>query len=361
MADDINLVMPKLGLTMTEGTITEWRVQPGAAFNAGDIIVVVETEKIANEVEAAAAGVMGAHLVAGGQTVPVGTPIARWQPAAGGAVGKPAAAVSRPEAPAAAKPLSPPSPAPVKVAASRTPSGAAVTGQRIIATPLARRVAKEKGVDLRTVAGSGPGGRIKAADVTHAAQAPAAPATAPQTSYFLMTEVRAGELLDLRDKISKFEGMDTLTPAHFVCLAAARALRASPALTGSEAVNVAFSAGGAPAVTLGNAATLRLSDAVAGGDRHLAGSAAVAMTITDGGSQDATYLNAPLVPGQAAALGVGCLRASFRPDSQGRPVLVQEIGLVLTCDNGTFATAEGLTLLSAIKSYLESPLRLLVD
>ena len=73
-----DFVMPKLGLTMTEGTIARWDVAPGKSFAQGDIILVVETDKIAYDVEAPAPGVLQEVLVAAGSAVPVGTPIGRW-------------------------------------------------------------------------------------------------------------------------------------------------------------------------------------------------------------------------------------------------------------------------------------------
>src|ERR1700757_2661698 len=73
-----DFVMPKLGLTMTEGTIARWDVAPGKSFARGDIIVVVETDKIAYDVEAPAPGILQEVLVAAGNAVPVGTPIGRW-------------------------------------------------------------------------------------------------------------------------------------------------------------------------------------------------------------------------------------------------------------------------------------------
>ena len=74
-----DFVMPKLGLTMTEGTVARWGVEPGNRFEAGDIIVVVETDKIAYDVEAPAPGILHAVLVSEGNAVPVGTPIGRWE------------------------------------------------------------------------------------------------------------------------------------------------------------------------------------------------------------------------------------------------------------------------------------------
>ena len=73
-----DFVMPKLGLTMTEGTIARWDVAPGKSFAQGDIILVVETDKIAYDVEAPAPGILQEVLVSAGAAVPVGTPIGRW-------------------------------------------------------------------------------------------------------------------------------------------------------------------------------------------------------------------------------------------------------------------------------------------
>jgi pyruvate dehydrogenase E2 component (dihydrolipoamide acetyltransferase) len=334
---------------MTEGTVTEWRVQPGAAFKAGDIIVVVETEKIANEVEAVADGVMGAHLVNTGDTVPVGTPIARWQGGAGGApvVAPPPAATSAPKAEAAPAPK--PHPKPV----AATP---VQTGGRVIATPLAKRIAKEKGVDLRTLAGSGPNGRIKAIDVENAPRAGvtslAATATvtvAAPASFFLM----ATDLAALKKQIAVVGGMDQVSIAHFAVLAAAPHLAHGPA--GSS--DIAVSIGGAPAALLRDAANLRLSAIVAGLAEGAEGPAA--MTIVDAGAEDVSYLGAALQPGQAATLGIGAVQSVFKPDAQGKPVLVDEVGLILTCDSAVFDTAAGLKLLGAIKTTLENPLRIL--
>ena len=94
-----DFVMPKLGLTMTEGTIARWDVAPGKSFARGDIILVVETDKIAYDVEAPAPGVLQAVLVAAGNAVPVGTPIGRWD------VGDIKVSLDAPDVAAAAEPL----------------------------------------------------------------------------------------------------------------------------------------------------------------------------------------------------------------------------------------------------------------
>src|SRR3990170_2798009 len=93
------LVMPKLGLTMTEGTVSEWPVAEGARFERGAVYLVVETDKVANEVEAPDAGKLVRILVPQGETVPVGTVLAEWEAEAG--AGEGAAPSAAPASPAA--------------------------------------------------------------------------------------------------------------------------------------------------------------------------------------------------------------------------------------------------------------------
>jgi len=109
-----DLIMPKLGLTMTEGVLAEWRVQPGGRFKAGDVLLVVETDKIASEVEAESDGVLVETTVPAGETVPVGTAIGRWSADGTATVppppraAAPAAAPPKPEAPPPAMASAPP-------------------------------------------------------------------------------------------------------------------------------------------------------------------------------------------------------------------------------------------------------------
>ena len=208
------LAMPKLGLTMTEGQVAEWRRAPGESFAAGDVLVVIETDKIASDLEAPAAGRLQAILVEQGQTVVVGTPLANWVSDAdagsaddGIAVPQAAPAVLKSDVLAVAASAVQ---AAVVASASMQPSPAA-PGQRVIATPYARRLAGERGVVLETLAGSGPGGRIRAADVplSAAAQAhapalarPDATTTSPASGeHFLLAEIDAAALLDWRARL----------------------------------------------------------------------------------------------------------------------------------------------------------------
>jgi len=161
--------MPSLGADMEAGTLIEWLVKPGSRVKRGDIIAVVDTEKAAIDVEVWLDGVVERLLVEPGIRVPVGTVLAIIR--ADGAAPEPAAAASavppqpavqvQPQAPVSSRPASPP---PSFSAASEA------TGQdRHRASPLARRMAQDLGVDLSHVPGTGPGGTITHTDVEQAA------------------------------------------------------------------------------------------------------------------------------------------------------------------------------------------------
>jgi pyruvate dehydrogenase E2 component (dihydrolipoamide acetyltransferase) len=168
----INILMPALSPTMTEGTLARWLKKQGESVKAGDVIAEIETDKATMEVEAVDEGVLGKILVADGtEGVKVNAPIAILVQV-GEAVpeGDPSAAPA--PAPAAAAPEAP------KAAAAPAAAGPAANGydkgERIFASPLAKRVAKEIGVELKGISGTGPNGRIVRADVEAAKAAPAA-------------------------------------------------------------------------------------------------------------------------------------------------------------------------------------------
>ena len=172
----VEIVMPKLGLTMTEGLIVEWRKKEGDPVKKGDILFVLETEKVTFEVEAPEDGALGKILVKEQETVPVGAVVAYLLKPGESAVEVTAAPAAAPKAETA-------SPAPGAAAPTAAPAAAAPAGGRVKATPLAKKAAKEYGIDLAAVAGTGPGGRILREDVDKAKAAgirkPAAAAPAP--------------------------------------------------------------------------------------------------------------------------------------------------------------------------------------
>ena len=169
MADTVT--MPKLGFDMAEGTLVRWVIAEGQPVAKGAVLAEIETDKATVEVESAFEGVLALQLVPEGTVVPVNTPIA--------VVAAPGENVERPgEAGVATPEEMPARPAPVAQAAAPAvastvvePEMAGLSGS-IKASPLARRMAAEKGIDLRIVKGSGPGGRIVRKDV-EGYQAPA--------------------------------------------------------------------------------------------------------------------------------------------------------------------------------------------
>ena len=167
------LPMPKLGLTMEEGTILKWRKGEGEAVEKGEIILDIQTDKVEYEVESPDGGLLLKTLAGEGDVVPCGTDIAvigEEGENISGFGSAPAKAPVETES-EAAEALPTPPPAPSKTApAPAAPVAAqpARTG-RIFASPAARRVARELGIDFRTLRGSGPGGRIVQADVRAAA------------------------------------------------------------------------------------------------------------------------------------------------------------------------------------------------
>jgi len=181
----IEIKMPALSPTMEEGTLAKWLVKEGDTVKSGDLLAEIETDKATMEFEAVDEGVIGKIMIAEGtDNVKVGTVIAVM-------AGEGEDASSATAAPAPS-PTPAPAPAPTPAASALTPAPApaaqpaAASGSRVKASPLARRIAADKGVDLAGVSGSGPNGRIVKADVegakpggAPAAAAPAAAAPAP--------------------------------------------------------------------------------------------------------------------------------------------------------------------------------------
>jgi len=209
------VIMPKLGMAMSEGTVVKWLKDDGAEVRAGEPIVVIMSKKITYEVESPAAGIVrpvvgpkqvrGIGQVIGFITAPgEATPEVEMEapPAKGAPQAAPAAAAAAPAAPAAPVPKAggadvvPSSPAARRLAkelgvdiSKVSASGGRISEDdvrrfheersRIVASPLARRMAEEEGLDLAALRGTGPGGRITEEDVLHALQKRGAPAAAP--------------------------------------------------------------------------------------------------------------------------------------------------------------------------------------
>lgn len=169
----IDVTMPALSPTMEVGTLAKWHVKPGDVLKSGDIMAEIETDKATMEVEAVDEGTVTELLVAEGtENVPVGAVILRLDGEGEAAAPSPSPAGEREGShPAPAAPPAQPAPLPLAGGA-----GGGASSQRTIASPLARRIAEQHGVDLATITGSGPNGRIVKADVESAASKPAAAA-----------------------------------------------------------------------------------------------------------------------------------------------------------------------------------------
>jgi pyruvate dehydrogenase E2 component (dihydrolipoamide acetyltransferase) len=160
------ITMPRLSDTMSEGTVGRWLKKVGDQIAVGDIIAEIETDKATMELEAFEAGVLQQILIPEGQTVPIGHPIAIIGDSAAPVAPTPSIppVTTQPSAPSASAvtPVTVQAVSPAAVAESATPAPA-VGGDdngRIKASPVARRLAEELGIDLRQVVGTGPGGRI---------------------------------------------------------------------------------------------------------------------------------------------------------------------------------------------------------
>jgi pyruvate dehydrogenase E2 component (dihydrolipoamide acetyltransferase) len=189
-----NVIMPKMGDAMEEGTLLRWLKQVGDEIAVGDPLAEIETDKVSLEIEATEAGVLNKTYVEEGATVPIGTPIA--------AIGEESAEVATParseeaaqaEAPAASEPAAESEPVaaaasgangraaadvPASAPVQATPAAVATgSGERLRASPLVKRLAAEHGINLSSVTGTGPGGRIVRDDI--AALLTGAPGVSP--------------------------------------------------------------------------------------------------------------------------------------------------------------------------------------
>ena len=183
--ESVDVILPQLGESVTEGTVTRWLKQVGDTVAADEALVEISTDKVDTEIPAPAAGVLLSIAVNEDVTAAVGTVL--------GVIGTGASAPAAPVTPAPAAPVAPtPAPAAPVVAAPAAPAAPAPTpvlsapksgDDDSYVTPLVRRLAAQKGVDLSTIVGTGVGGRIRKQDVLAAAEgtvaAPATPAAAP--------------------------------------------------------------------------------------------------------------------------------------------------------------------------------------
>jgi|BioPla2DNA2_1021312.scaffolds.fasta_scaffold05436_7 pyruvate dehydrogenase E2 component (dihydrolipoamide acetyltransferase) len=180
------VVMPKLGLTMTEGTLSAWKKKEGDAVKEGEPLFDVETDKLTNTIDAPASGILRRIILAEGQTAECLAPVAIIAEADEDISGL------LPAQEDAAAPTEAGTPAAVQISATAEPSGAPAA--RVIASPVAKKLAKELGIDVALVTGTGPRGRITEEDVRNYKAAEPAVKASP-----LAAKVAADIGLDLAD------------------------------------------------------------------------------------------------------------------------------------------------------------------
>jgi pyruvate dehydrogenase E2 component (dihydrolipoamide acetyltransferase) len=188
----VDVVMPQMGESIFEGTITKWLKKPGDKVERDEPLFEISTDKVDAEIPSPSAGVLKEIKIAEGQTVPIQTIVAVIDGAGSASVSTPAPAAAPAKAapapapapaPAAAKPAAP-APAPAAPVSTPVAPAAAASGstERIHSSPLVRRLAKEHGVDLSAIEGTGAGGRITKEDIEAVIAGQSAPAAAPAPS-----------------------------------------------------------------------------------------------------------------------------------------------------------------------------------
>lgn len=392
------VVMPKLTDTMEEGVVVKWKKHEGDKVAAGDVLAEIETDKAVMDLEAFASGILRKILVREGETVKSGTLIGVIAEAdeditAALADRIEAAPSTKAEKPAPSKPLSEAPPAAAEPVAKPT---------RILASPRAKALAAEKGVDLSTITGTGPDGRIIEEDVLKAAVA-AGPAPsagvdvplsqmrkaivrattqskAPVPHFYLTTEIDMEEAERLRQQF-KHSRLTHPSVTDLLIKAAALALAKHPEINvsftgeairrhGSIDIGVAVGMDdGLVAPVIRNCGTKSLEQ-IAIESRSLIERArnkrlqpqeytGATFTISNLGMFDVENFIAVLMPPEAAALAVGAIR-DVPVAEEGIVKSGRRMKVTMSCDHRAIDGMQGAQFLKEFKRILEHPLELIL-
>ena len=418
-----DIVMPRLSDSMEEGTVLGWMKAVGDEVALGDELVEIETDKANMVYEADVAGTLIEIIAEEGATLPIGEVIAR----VGDAGEAPAVPSGDSEAAPAAEPDSAPdgkpdeAPAP-EAAPATTPEPAAApaaAGDRIKASPLARRMAREQGVELASLTGSGPGGRIVKADVESgagAAAAPAAAAPAPSSGpaterietargsaeefelsrlqqtiarrmaeskataphFYLTSEIDMSRAVEARARIKAASAEGEIVPSFndMVVKACALALRAFPRANGSyrdgkveeySRVNIGVAVAAQDALVVPT-----VFDADAKGLRQIAAdSRGLAARVRDGTITPPELSGGTFTVSNLGMFGVTSFSAVINPPQaailavgaidevpvvrDGEIVPGQRMSVTLACDHRILYGADGAKFLAKVRDLLEEP------
>jgi pyruvate dehydrogenase E2 component (dihydrolipoamide acetyltransferase) len=395
------IVMPRLSDSMEEGVILKWMKGVGDEVAVGDELVEIETDKANMAYESDVAGTLTQVLAQEGETLPIGAPIAIVGDAEGSSAqtAGPVTAGDPPPLPVA------------KASSGEVPPTAppAVRADRVKASPLARRIARDKGVDLSGLAGSGPGGRIVKADVERA-EAPVAATGAQETAkgqttyqeltrlqqvvsrrmseskataphFYLQTEIDMSAAVEARGRIKELSAEGEVVPSFndMVVKASALALRAFPLANGAykdgrfelySRVNVGVAVAAQDALvvpTVFDADKKGLRE-IATDARTLAGKvregsitppelSGGTFTVSNLGMYGVTNFSAVINAPQAAILAVGAI--TEKPVVRDGEIVVASIlGVTLACDHRILYGAPAAEFLARIRALLEEPLSL---
>ena len=395
-----NVIMPALGMAQETGKVLKWLKGEGETVAKGEPLLEVETDKATVELEAPAAGILTRVTASAGDVVPVGRVIAAIL-APGESVTQPAASPRPTPAPAPAGPAAPSLPTPSTGKAQSASAPAPSNPQRVAASPKARRLARERGVDLAGLSGSGPGGAIVAGDVAGTGRAEAiAPGPSIGTvwrlmaerttqswtttpHFFLLREVEASALATWR---SAFSAVDlpnappgSVTYTDLLVSLAAGALREHPRLNArweaggivnNDAINISLAVAtdaGLVAPVIYHADRLKVSE-IAQRRRELVERAQAGklrpddlrdgtFTISNLGMYAIDAFTAIINAPQAAILAVGRI-APRVVAVDGEPAVRPMLVLSLSCDHRVVDGARAAQFLATLANLIEEPSRL---
>jgi pyruvate dehydrogenase E2 component (dihydrolipoamide acetyltransferase) len=408
------ITMPKLSDTMVEGTIARWKKKQGDTVETGDILAEVETDKATMEMEAFDDGVLKEIYVPDGGVAKVGEKIALVLAEGESPDGAGAAPAAEEEAAPAAQPAeSKAAPAPA------APAPAAPSGTRVKASPLARKIAAERGIGLDAIQGSGPGGRVVAKDIPEkgaapaaAAPAAAAPAAAPKIQavpgegdkrvpltgmrrviaerllasktqlphFYLTIEVDASSLMRLRKELNSANeaaGLPKLTVNDFILLAVARAASSHPYINASWAgdaiiqyasVNISVAVAvdeGLVTPVIRDANKLSLKE-ISAAVKDLAKRArdkklkpeeyqGGTITVSTLGAYGIEQFFAIINPPQAAILAIGAIVKKPVVNAKGEIVVGERMAISLSGDHRVVDGAVGSEYLGTLRKLIENP------
>ncbi len=415
--------MPSLSDTMTEGTLLKWLIKPGDAVTSGQVVAEIQTDKATMEQNVFASGIVHKLYVNEGDKVPIGAAMAMLLEDGESAPSDDAAPTTAAAPVAAAAVAAAPSPSPSRSTAPALAGGGTRSrGGRIKASPLARKVATDRGVNLASVTGTGPGGRIIRADVLAAGTAAAhgaaptpglpviRPTVGPQDvrvplspmrtiiasrllasktqipHFYLNIEVDAGPLMTFRTQANQAEQAKgsgiKFTINDFLLKAAATAAAQVPA------VNAAFDV---DAIVRFKSVNLSVAIAVDDGlvtpvirdaqNKSLTEiSAAVkdfakrakenklkpdefahgTLTISNLGAYGIDTFDAIINPPQAAILSIGAIVKKPVVNSAGQLAIGERLWIGMSCDHRVVDGAVGATFLQALRQLVEAPALMLV-